>query len=83
MDDMEVFGKNKKELHRMQQEIERFLRDKFNLQMKGNWQVFRIDYTEKKTGKKPLSIMPYGTKPQTLSISSIRPTSRSNWVWKV
>ena len=38
---------------------------------------------EKKTGKKPLSIMPYGTKPQTLSISSIRPTSRSNWVWKV
>ena len=40
MDDMVVFGKNKKELHRMQQEIERFLREKFNLQMKGNWQVF-------------------------------------------
>ena len=31
MDDMVVFGKNKKELHRMQQEIERFLREKFNL----------------------------------------------------
>ncbi len=51
MDDMVVFGKNKKELHRIQQEIERFLREKFNLQMKGNWQVFRFDYTEKKTGK--------------------------------
>lgn len=51
-DDMVVFGKNKKELHRMQQEIERFLREKFNLQMKGNWQVFRFDYTEKKTGKR-------------------------------
>lgn len=32
----------------MQQEIERFLREKFNLQMKGNWQVFRFDYTEKR-----------------------------------
>ena len=42
MDDMVVFGKNKKELHRMQQEIERFLREKFNLQMKGNWQVFPL-----------------------------------------
>ena len=52
MDDMVVFGKNKKELHRMQQEIERYLREKFNLQMKGNWQVFRFDYTEKKTGKR-------------------------------
>lgn len=56
----EGFGKNKKELHRMQQEIERFLREKFNLQMKGNWQVFRFDYTEKKTGKRkgrPLDFM--------------------------
>ena len=44
----------------MQQEIERFLREKFNLQMKGNWQVFRFDYTEKKTGKRkgrPLDFM--------------------------
>ena len=31
MDDMVVFGKNKKELHRMQQEIERFLREKVQL----------------------------------------------------
>lgn len=33
---------------------------KFNLQMKGNWQVFRFDYTEKKTGKRkgrPLDFM--------------------------
>lgn len=36
------------------------LREKFNLQMKGNWQVFRFDYTEKKTGKRkgrPLDFM--------------------------
>lgn len=43
-----------------EQVIERFLREKFNLQMKGNWQVFRFDYTEKKTGKRkgrPLDFM--------------------------
>lgn len=37
---------------------------------------------EKKAGKGPLSIMPYGTKPQTQSARSIRPTSRSSWVRK-
>lgn len=60
MDDMVVFGKNKKELHRMQQDIERYLQEHFNLQMKGNWQVFRFDYTERKTGKRkgrPLDFM--------------------------
>lgn len=60
MDDMVVFGKNKKELHRMQQEIEKYLQEKLNLQMKGNWQVFRFDYIERKTGKRkgrPLDFM--------------------------
>jgi hypothetical protein len=60
MDDMVIFGKNKKELHRMQQEIEKFLNERLNLQMKGNWQVFRFDYIERKTGKRkgrPLDFM--------------------------
>lgn len=60
MDDMVVFGRNKKELHKMQQEIERFLNERLNLQMKGNWQVFRFDYIERKTGKRkgrPLDFM--------------------------
>ncbi len=60
MDDMVVFGKNKKELHRMRQDIERYLQEHFNLQMKGNWQVFRFDYTERRTGKRkgrPLDFM--------------------------
>lgn len=48
MDDMVVFGRNKKELHRMQQSIALFLRDRFNLEMKGNWQVFRFEYVERK-----------------------------------
>ena len=60
MDDMVVFGKNKKELHRMQQSIETYLHENFNLQMKGNWQVFRFDYIERKTGARkgrPLDFM--------------------------
>lgn len=60
MDDMVVFGKNKKELHRMQIAIEAFLGDELNLQMKGNWQVFRFDYIERKTGQRkgrPLDFM--------------------------
>ena len=60
MDDMVVFGRNKKELHRMQQSIALFLRERFNLEMKGNWQVFRFEYVERKTGKvkgRPLDFM--------------------------
>lgn len=60
MDDMVVFGKNKKELHRMQQSIETYLRERFNLQMKNNWQVYRFDYFDRKTKKRkgrPLDFM--------------------------
>lgn len=59
-DDMVVFGRNKKELHKMQREIEKFLNERLNLQMKRNWQVFRFDYIERKTGKRkgrPLDFM--------------------------
>lgn len=60
MDDMVIFGKNKKELHRMQQEIEQCLNEKFHLLMKYNHQVFRFDYIERKTGERkgrPLDFM--------------------------
>ena len=60
MDDMVIFGRNKKELHRMQQSIALFLRERFNLEMKGNWQVFRFEYVERKSGKvkgRPLDFM--------------------------
>lgn len=60
MDDMVIFGKNKKELHRMQQAIEKRLNEKYNLLMKYNHQVFRFDYIERKTGLRkgrPLDFM--------------------------
>lgn len=45
MDDMVVFGSNKRELHRMKDEIERYLRENLGLRLKSNWQVFRLEYT--------------------------------------
>lgn len=50
MDDMVIFGKNKKDLHRMRQEIEKYLNEQLKLKMKYNHQVFRFDYIEKKSG---------------------------------
>lgn len=60
MDDMVVFGRNKKELHRMQQSVALFLKERFKLEMKGNWQVFRFEYVERKSGRvkgRPLDFM--------------------------
>ena len=44
MDDMVIFGSNKKQLHCMRAMIERYLRDELGLELKKNWQVFRFDY---------------------------------------
>lgn len=44
MDDMVIFGPNKRELHRMKVKIEEYLRDELGLQLKENWQVFKLDY---------------------------------------
>lgn len=46
VDDMVIFGSSKRALHRMQQAIEAFLRDRLGLEMKGNWQVFLFDYVK-------------------------------------
>lgn len=59
MDDMCVFGRNKRELHRIRQAISDFLAE-MKLELKGNWQVFRFDYLDKKTGNRkgrPLDFM--------------------------
>lgn len=43
MDDMVIFGPNKRKLHKMRKAIDDYLRSKLGLQLKGNWQVFPID----------------------------------------
>lgn len=47
MDDMVIFGGNKRELHRIRKEIETYLNERLGLAMKENWQVFLFDYVKK------------------------------------
>lgn len=46
MDDMVLFGANKKKLHAAVKQIAEWLRP-FGLKLKANWQVFRVDYFDK------------------------------------
>lgn len=47
MDDMVILGKSKKKLHRMREEIARYLKDELDLELKDDWQVFRFEYVDK------------------------------------
>lgn len=45
VDDMVIFGRNKRKLHKMREQIETYLEEHLNLHLKDNWQVFRFDYS--------------------------------------
>lgn len=45
MDDIVCFGRNKKELHKVRLAISEYLEKELHLRLKGNWQVFRLEYT--------------------------------------
>ena len=44
LDDLVLFGNNKKELHKAVREIIRYVSEELRLTIKENWQVFRFDY---------------------------------------
>lgn len=44
MDDMVIFGSNKKTLHRIRFEINEYLKNELGLELKSNWQVFLFDW---------------------------------------
>lgn len=50
VDDMVVFGSNKRKLHTIKNEIEKYLNEKLGLRLKENWQIFLFHYV-KKNGK--------------------------------
>ena len=54
MDDIVIFGSNKKQLHKIFIKIKEYLRDKLHLRVKENWQVFRFEYKSK---GRPLDFM--------------------------
>jgi RNA-directed DNA polymerase len=43
MDDFCLFGNNKKKLHRARVEVEKYLNEVLHVQVKDNWQLFRVD----------------------------------------
>lgn len=47
MDDMVIFGSNKKVLHRMRQAVADYLESELGLELKANWQVFRFSYIDR------------------------------------
>lgn len=51
MDDIVIFGRNKKELHKMFFLITEYLA-KLDLKIKGNYQVFRFDYIDRQGNRK-------------------------------
>lgn len=58
VDDMTLPGRNKRELHRMRREIERFLWERLGLRLKGNWQVFLVRKDEDERGR-PIDFLGY------------------------
>lgn len=51
MDNMFLFARNKKNLHAIVLEIERYLREELHLELKGDWQVYRFEGYNRKAGK--------------------------------
>ena len=47
MDDMVIFGPNKRELHKMRRKIGEYLESNLGLELKGNYQVFKMEYVDR------------------------------------
>ena len=47
MDDMVIFGPNKRELHKLKERLSYVLETEYKLTIKDNWEVFRFDYINK------------------------------------
>ncbi len=43
MDDMIIFGSNKRKLHRLFDNLKTYLENELDLEVKDNWQIFRLD----------------------------------------
>lgn len=43
-DDIVIFGPNKKALHTIRKDVEMYMARNLHLQMKRNWQIFRVEY---------------------------------------
>lgn len=53
MDNLFIYHRNKKELHRMARKIGEFLADRLHLKLNTNWQVYRFEKKQKPEGMTP------------------------------
>ena len=51
-DNLFLFGRNKKELHRIVQEIQAYMKERLHLDIKDDWQVFRFEGESRKKPKR-------------------------------
>ena len=47
-DDIVVFGRNKKKLHRLVKVMEEYMEKEMHQKLKANWQIFRFEYVDRK-----------------------------------
>lgn len=57
MDDMTVFDTDLKKLHHIRDMVEKYLREKLSVDLKGNWQVFPLAINRKDKNGRPLDFM--------------------------
>lgn len=50
-DDIVVLGRNKRKLHKLRIKMDEYLHEEMQQKLKDNWQVFRFEYKDKRTGK--------------------------------
>lgn len=62
VDDLVIFGKSKKLMHKMRRDIAVYLSDKLHLALKDDWQVYRFEYFDSEsnaTKGRPLNFLGY------------------------
>lgn len=82
MDDMVVFGSNKRNLHRIKDSIEDYL-NTLGLELKDNWQVFRFDYNSKYRFLDFMGFQFYRNRTVLRRSIMLKATRKARRVWKM
>lgn len=81
MDDMVIFGSNKKKLHKIRKSISEFLED-LGLEMKQNWQVFKFDYNGKYRFLDFMGFRFYRNRTTLRKTIMLKMTRKARRIWK-
>lgn len=81
MDDMVIFGSNKRKLHKTRKSISKFLED-LGLEMKQNWQVFKFDYNGKYRFLDFMGFRFYRNRTTLRKTIMLKMTRKARRIWK-